>query len=57
MSNRLASSLSSVALSAVITLALLLGIDSLAVHEHAGTGMASAASAQMAAAKALQPRS
>jgi hypothetical protein len=58
MTNRTASSLSAMALSAVVTLALLLGIDSLAVQQHAGTDMAAAAAqAHTAAVKSAQPQS
>jgi hypothetical protein len=58
MTNRTASSFSAMALSAVVTLALLLGIDTLAVHEHAATDMAAAAAqAQTVAVKSAQPRS
>ena len=58
MSNRLASSFSSAVLSAVVTLAMLLGIDTLAVQEHAGTEMASAAAAPLVvAAQTTAPRS
>ena len=58
MSYRTASTVPAVALSIVVTLALLLGIDTLAVQQHAGAEMAAAAAAsQVAAAKAPRPRS
>ena len=58
MTHRTASTVPAVALSIVVTLALLLGIDTLAVQQHAGAEMAAAAvAAQVAAAKAPRPRS
>ncbi|MED5619734.1 hypothetical protein [Ideonella sp. BN130291] len=58
MTNRNASSFTALALSVVVTVAVLLGIDTLAVQEHAATDMAAAAAqAQTVAVKAAQPRS
>ncbi|MEW6708178.1 MAG: hypothetical protein AB1430_25320 [Pseudomonadota bacterium] len=56
--NRISTHLPAIAASVVVTLSLLVGIDTLAVQEHAASDIAAAAAqVHMAAAKAPQPRS